>query len=364
MDNFSLSLGNPVYAGAVGKTLRLRVLVSDINGGGACGNYNTAEYLDLFVTFAGSPVGNPLTKWVRQLSDVDADQYIRTRTAPDGSVYALGRSAVPKTYSYSFGYCYALGQLSTTADPGKSSITSASNGHHGYISNLGMLNKYNKNGTLQWSLPLLSYGYDGGNGAALKVTGMAVDRFGYVYVCGTYQGNITFSLSNNLTTNSYQQYYTKGFVAKFHPSDGHQVLGWQMGANPNATSNHYNEYAYLEPTGLDVAPDGRLYVAGHFIGSHRGYGRVRHARRPQYPRQLRHLSGQVLGHRHHVLGGARRVAQATTLPTVPPPTASWAAATCWVATKARPPSTPTRQALRPSAKRLWVALMVLYFQYP
>ena len=262
IDNFPLSAGNAVFAGAIGKTLRMRCLVSDTLLGGACGSYQKADYSDDFITVAAGQANNQPTKWVRQTSDAGIDKTIRTRTAPDGSVYSLSQSGTSPVYDYSAGTYLAQVNPKITSDPGKGVQVFATTRHHGYISDISTVNKYSKNGTLLWSVPIVATGSEGSSSPSVKVTGMAVDKFGYVYVCGTYRFYINLNLTNNLDDPGYHNFYMeKGFVAKFHPSDGHFVYGFNLGGN--GTDANYSATTMV-PTGLDVAPDMRLYVAGQF----------------------------------------------------------------------------------------------------
>ena len=265
-DNFALSAGNTVFAGAVGKTLRMRAFYSDtLNGQGACGTYNTAEYKDYFVAVSNPGAATPPTQWLRQYSGLADEQYIRTRTAPDGSIYALGYLPLIQEQSNSY---IGRNQAVLTSEPGNLKDVQAYNFHH-QVSQNGLLVKYNRNGTVQWANCILANGDDGsGPGGMLTLRGQATDKFGYVYVCGSFKNSLIFYkpdgsfagyVSDNLdaTANSYR--YQKGFVAKFHPN-GNLVYAYQIG---NGTNGYYG---YAECTGIDVGPDLRVYVSGQFNG--------------------------------------------------------------------------------------------------
>ena len=185
-------------------------------------------------TVTGS--ANPLDwRWVRRAvystssTAPSQDRFNRVRVTYDGNVYAAG------TFT------------------GTSVLTGVSGGATQTVVSAGgldgLLTRYNKQGVLQWATHFASSAGDD------EVLGLATDKFGYAYVSGYFTGTMSCIGATGTPVSLTSAGGKDAFVAKVHP-DGHIVYAYRFGATADD-----------QASGVDVAPDLRLYVAGSFVGT-------------------------------------------------------------------------------------------------
>ncbi len=140
---------------------------------------------------------------------------------------------------------YMTGGYSGTMNFGTTSITTI--GAYDVF-----LAKYDSNGTCKWAVTA------GGSGQNAGGRGVAVDKAGNVYICGSYQqgGSITFgSITTPLATSVYPSF----FIAKYDSSGNFQWVS-------TATNAGYGtSYQFWNYNGIAVDTCGNVYVTGHFI---------------------------------------------------------------------------------------------------
>lgn len=257
IDNLVLSSTNAVYAGSLGKELRMRIIVQNtLSTVGACGNLGNAAVIDCYVKIGATMPANTTTpdfRWVRTGNDLSADLYTRVRTAPDGNLYVGGSHTSTYNYNdYNFPYTWNFQQ---TGLPGETQVyANSGTSRNTPVVRQGVVSRYGRDGSLKWSAHLKSFS-TAGNSGTVDVNGLAVDKFGYVYAAGTFNYTMQLLPANGAGTTLVSAGGTDGFVAKFHP-DGRLIFAFRFGSTGNDNA-----------TGIDVAPDLRFYVAGSFVGS-------------------------------------------------------------------------------------------------
>lgn len=257
IDNLVLSSTNAVYAGSLGKELRMRIIVQNtLSTVGACGNLGNASVIDCYVKIGATMPANTTTpdfRWVRTGNDVSTDLYTRVRTAPDGNLYVGGSHTSYYNYNdYNYPYTWNFQQ---TGLPGETQVyANSGTSVNTPVVRQGVVSRYGRDGSLKWSAHLKSAS-TAGNSGTVDVNGLAVDKFGYVYAAGTFNYTMQILPANGTGTTLVSSGGTDGFVAKFHP-DGRLIFAFRFGSTGNDNA-----------TGIDVAPDLRFYVAGSFVGS-------------------------------------------------------------------------------------------------
>ena len=209
-------------------------LLTRIPGGASSGTVTVVKpgcpngtYSSLTVLTDGTSSNN--WRWVRRAYSSGADKLNRVRTTVSGHSYEVGSFANTVT-------------LDGSGAVGGTQTLTASGGLD------GMLLRHRKDGRLEWACRFGSTGDD-------EALGLATDKFNYAYVSGYFTGAMTITPQTGASQTLTSAGGTDMFVAKIHP-DGHLVYAFKMGASGNDRAE-----------GVDVAPDGRVYVAGSFVGT-------------------------------------------------------------------------------------------------
>jgi len=132
--------------------------------------------------------------------------------------------------------CYITGRFAGTAEFGSFSLSSK-DGNDIFVA------KISKDGRWLWATSAGGQAHDGGNG-------IAVDKYGNVYVTGALQVDAEFG-NTNLTASGTEG-YSDIFIAKLDP-DGNWIWAKSVGGK-------YTEYA----NDIDVDENGQIFVAGVF----------------------------------------------------------------------------------------------------
>ena len=257
---FNLSTANPTYVAANGKVLNMRLLsVPTATIGSACGTFGAGSVIDMQAIIQVSPpyANGGDYAWARLAEGWGDDNFSRVRTAPDGTLYGSLNYDAKSVQWQNYNTVCDVNIYGLPGAKNQDYHTHATGDDHSPLYSRSAIIKYGKDGSIKWVADYRCSG-DMASSGTVTITGMTVDKFGYVYACGNMSGNtltITPGKGAPATISGVHQSFS--FVSKIHP-DGHIMFLYNIVVGSSSS---------FQLTGIDVAPDLRYYVSGYFYGN-------------------------------------------------------------------------------------------------
>lgn len=226
--NILLPETNPVYFGALGKSLVMRIITSATPiTRGPCDSLGAAHVVDMFVKFTDNfpPPKAVDFQWVRIASDDNDDRFVRVRNVADSSVYVAG-CHTSNTDSSNLRLPASRYYFQQEGLPGQGS--SFRGGTYQYIQRQGIVSKYGRDGSLLWTTHFQASGTFPLSPGKVDVTGLSIDPAGNVYAAGTFTNSLRILQPGGEVDSLTSAGGTDGFIAKFHP-DGRLVYAFRYG---------------------------------------------------------------------------------------------------------------------------------------
>lgn len=232
-DKFVLPDTVTSYRAALGKLLRYRVLVTDTNDRGACGNYNFGIATDGAVRLLPAPTGSVYFNKIQTLNDAKIARYKAALPGPGGSFYGVGETMGRELDSWSQ-YRHGMSQIYVSDDTSEAAYYSRWSYHHSSLGTNNVVTRYKADGRLAWYRIMDGYGDDGGVGGKgivdIPGTAMTPDS-GIAAICRVQSGIVELGgFSNTIGTGS----CSRGSIVVRYRPDGtlamaHNFFGCRYG---------------------------------------------------------------------------------------------------------------------------------------
>lgn len=192
------------YRAALGKLLRYRVLVTDTNDQGACGQYNFGIATDGAVRLLPAPTGSSHFNTIHTLNDAKIARYKAALPGPEGSFYGVGET-VGRELATMTEYRHGMSQMYVSDGTYEPAYYSQWSYHHSSLGTNNVVARYKANGRLAWYRVMDGYGDDGAVGGEGTVdipeTAMTPDS-GIVAICRVHSGVVWLGGYSNTIGNS------------------------------------------------------------------------------------------------------------------------------------------------------------------
>ncbi|MEJ1928728.1 GEVED domain-containing protein [Nostoc sp. NIES-2111] len=227
--NLILPETNPVYFGALGKKLVMRIITSASPiTGGPCDYHSAASIVDVFVKIGDTyPAAKAVDfQWVRIANDANDDRFVRVRNAPDSGLYTAGCHISNSIDYHNFQHPARLYSFQQEGLPGQLANFQGRTYHN--IERQGVVSRYGRNGSLIWTAHFQPDGTFPNSPGKVDVTGLSLDPAGYLYAAGTFTNSLSILFPGGQVDSLLSAGGTDGFVAKFYP-DGRLVYAFRYG---------------------------------------------------------------------------------------------------------------------------------------
>lgn len=244
------------YRAALGKLLRYRVLVTDTNDQGACGQYNFGIATDGAVRLLPAPTGSSHFNTIHTLNDAKIARYKAVLQGPAGSFYGAGET-VGRELATMTEYRHGMSQIDVSDGTHEPAYYSRWSYHHSILGTNNVVARYKANGRLAWYRIMDGYANDGsrlGNGV-VDMPGAAMSPDSGITVLCHLEGGEVFPDGVDAATigNPYSfEGYDRTLVVCYSPA-GRVSMAQNFGS-PKAPYN-------IRSCGYGT--DGSLYMLGH-----------------------------------------------------------------------------------------------------